>query len=226
MQEENEFCRNKFANRLRIVADMFFEGKTGRLAEHFGMSPQTFSKYLGGKRTLGGEKLSLLTQLGVSVEWVLTGKGHPLNPDILKPDAQWKRLYIVRLRTTVFHGTTRIAAEALDVDIDTYIEWETGKKTIPEYIVDEIFIKIGGFVNEEWWYEGKGKMFKEASESGTLIVQENNLNYLSIDKEKVENDICNFLNEMIRQDSREDREAFARTIKIKLREVGLFTQKD
>jgi len=108
------------------------------------------------------------------------------------------------------------------VDIDTYIEWETGKKTIPEYIVDEIFIKIGGFVNEEWWYEGKGKMFKEASESGTLIVQENNLNYLSIDKEKVENDICNFLNEMIRQDSREDREAFARTIKIKLREVGLF----
>lgn len=66
-------------DRLRTVADRLHGGNKSELARSLGMQPSSFSKYLDGSRRPGAVVLEKLSQLGVNVDWILTGEGAMLD---------------------------------------------------------------------------------------------------------------------------------------------------
>lgn len=62
-------------DRLKEVAEALFDGNQSELARQLGMKPGSFSKYTSGKTLPGGRVLQKLSDLGVNLHWMLTGKG-------------------------------------------------------------------------------------------------------------------------------------------------------
>lgn len=144
--------------RFKYLADVLYKGNKSELARNLGIKPQSFSKYTAGNVTPGGNILTKANNIGVEIDWLVNGEGYPFQLNKLEPDEQWKRLFIIRRRTMVFHGTPRVAAEMLGVTKEQYRMWELGQKEIPPEIVDRIYAMIQTVVRKEWWYEGKGEM--------------------------------------------------------------------
>lgn len=46
------------------------------------MTPQAFKKYMDGERAPGTEILLKLYKIGVNINWLLTGDGHPSNSNL------------------------------------------------------------------------------------------------------------------------------------------------
>lgn len=63
-------------DRLRIFAK--YIGTSKRLAEMLGMTPQSLNFYLKGKREPGANILKRLLDLGLNINWLLTGEGEML----------------------------------------------------------------------------------------------------------------------------------------------------
>lgn len=61
--------------RLKKVADDFFDGNRSELARSLEMKPQALTKYLKGQSMPGGLILIRLYNLGVNINWFLTGEG-------------------------------------------------------------------------------------------------------------------------------------------------------
>ena len=61
--------------RLRAVADTLYDGNKSALARAMNMKPGSFSKYLRGNRKPGASVLGRLVQLGVNMNWFLSGEG-------------------------------------------------------------------------------------------------------------------------------------------------------
>lgn len=69
--------------RLKKLADRLFGGNRSELARNLEMKPQALTKYLNGESMPGGLILIRLHDLGVNINWFLTGEG----PMLLEPDA-------------------------------------------------------------------------------------------------------------------------------------------
>lgn len=145
--------------RFKYLANVLYDGNKSELARNLDIAPQSFSKYTGGNITPGGNILAKCYELGINTSWIVTGDGYPFDPHRLEADKKFKRLIILRELTFTFHGTPRIAAQELGVDLETYEKWEMGLEPIPDEIVDKIYDRVKGYVRKEWWYEGKGEMF-------------------------------------------------------------------
>ena len=64
------------ARRFREVADQLFEGTISDLARALDMKPTSFSKYTNAPHTTPGSSLlERLSDLGVSADWMLSGRG-------------------------------------------------------------------------------------------------------------------------------------------------------
>jgi len=214
-------------SRLKFLRKEVLKKTQNEMAEELGITQGAWGFLENDKRKITPEKIKqLVLKYKIRSDWLVLGKGDVFDYNAIGDDDQWKRLLIIKNRTRIFHGTTRVAAQILQVDIDAYENWEMGLEPIPEKIIDQIYAMVQTYVRKEWWYEGKGEIFLETDRIEQSFVNEEQASYSIQNREKLETDICNFLNEMIRLDSREDRQVFAKTIKIKLREVGLFTQKD
>lgn len=104
-------------NRFRQIADQLYDGNKSELARSLNMQPSSFSKYVQGSRHPGAQVLTRISQLGVNINWFLTGKGpmmrsgpdpsnQPLplksNEDmaasIESPDGSLRRIPVVRVR--------------------------------------------------------------------------------------------------------------------------------
>lgn len=64
--------------RLGEVAELLFNGNRSNLANKLEMSPQSLNKYFKDDRTPGGDILTRLSNIGVNVNWLLTGEGQPI----------------------------------------------------------------------------------------------------------------------------------------------------
>lgn len=73
--EEDDFAARGFAERLELALGGREKGVIARRAR---IAPSTFTKYLGGTSEPGAFKVARLAEsLGVSLAWLLTGKGLP-----------------------------------------------------------------------------------------------------------------------------------------------------
>lgn len=106
----------KTGDRFREIADRLYEGNKSELARSMGMQPSSFSKYLQGSRRPGAKILTKLSQLGVNMNWFLSGKGpmmrsgptelrqplplksdHSMNTSIQGPNGPLQRIPFVRV---------------------------------------------------------------------------------------------------------------------------------
>jgi len=67
--------------RFRSVADALYDGNKSELARALDMEPGSFTKYTRGARRPGASVLERLTQLGVNINWFLTGEGSMMNKE-------------------------------------------------------------------------------------------------------------------------------------------------
>jgi len=74
-KKENKEEPLKTGERFRKIAEVLFDGNKSALARALNMKPGSFTKYLRGARTPGASVLERLTQMGVNLNWFLTGKG-------------------------------------------------------------------------------------------------------------------------------------------------------
>lgn len=73
-------------DRLRRFAEEVF-GSVAACAQAAGVSQPQFSLYVTGKRSPGYETLEKLSALGLSIDWLFTGRGSML----LGPDVMYQR---------------------------------------------------------------------------------------------------------------------------------------
>lgn len=65
-------------NRFKQIADKLFDGNLSELARNLEMKPQALTKYVKGESMPGGLILIRLYDLGVNINWFLTGEGEML----------------------------------------------------------------------------------------------------------------------------------------------------
>lgn len=91
-------------SRLKNIADTLFEGNRSELARNMDMKPQALTKYLNGESMPGGVVLMRLHDLGVNINWFLTGEGEmlidPPGERISEPLEQ----YLIRLEEELTEG--------------------------------------------------------------------------------------------------------------------------
>lgn len=61
--------------RLKIIAENLFNGNMSELARRLEMKPQALTKYVKGESMPGGLILIRLYNIGVNINWFLTGEG-------------------------------------------------------------------------------------------------------------------------------------------------------
>ena len=88
-----------FGKRLRLVAVKAF-GSMKKLSEVSGINYTQISDYLSERRSPGFEALSAFANVGINVDWLLTGEGE-------------------MMRDTDFHDGSAMSIE-LEQDIETY----------------------------------------------------------------------------------------------------------
>lgn len=64
--------------RLKEVAYLLYGGNQSELARKLEMKPQALTKYINGESMPGGLILIRLHQIGVNINWFLTGEGEAL----------------------------------------------------------------------------------------------------------------------------------------------------
>jgi phage repressor protein C with HTH and peptisase S24 domain len=62
-------------DRFEEVAELLFDGSKSELARALDMKPPSFYKYAAGRRHPGAQILLRVTQMGISVDWLLSGEG-------------------------------------------------------------------------------------------------------------------------------------------------------
>jgi transcriptional regulator with XRE-family HTH domain len=65
-------------NRLNSVVEKHFSGKKKLLAEAIGVTPQALNKYTNEGRVPGGVVLAKFIEIGININWLLTGAGNML----------------------------------------------------------------------------------------------------------------------------------------------------
>lgn len=90
--------------RLKKIADLLYEGNQSELARKLEMKPQALVKYLKGESMPGGLILIRLHDIGVNINWFLTGEGDILlekqKPRVSEPIEQ----YLARLEEDMAEG--------------------------------------------------------------------------------------------------------------------------
>jgi len=74
-------------DRFKRVADELFGGNRSELARNLEMKPQALTKYLNGESMPGGLILIRLHNLGVDINWFLTGEGSLRLDSATEPEA-------------------------------------------------------------------------------------------------------------------------------------------
>lgn len=64
--------------RLEKVADLLYEGNRSELARNLKMKPQALTRYVKGDSMPGGLILIRLHEIGININWFLTGEGEAL----------------------------------------------------------------------------------------------------------------------------------------------------
>lgn len=64
--------------RLKEIADLLYEGNQSELARKLEMKPQALTKYVKGESMPGGLILIRLHEIGININWFLTGEGEAL----------------------------------------------------------------------------------------------------------------------------------------------------
>lgn len=91
-------------SRLKQIADALYEGNRSELARNLNMKPQALTKYLNGESMPGGLILIRLHDLGVNINWFLTGEGKMLLDSGPHRISEPLEEYIARLEEEVLEG--------------------------------------------------------------------------------------------------------------------------
>lgn len=84
-------------NRLKKIADRLYGGNHSELARKLEMKPQALAKYTKGESMPGGLILIRLYNIGVNINWFLTGEGAMLREPDLAGVAEPVQEYLSRL---------------------------------------------------------------------------------------------------------------------------------
>ncbi|MEX1011394.1 MAG: hypothetical protein WDZ29_04970 [Balneolaceae bacterium] len=77
---------------MKVIADTLFKGNKSALARELEMKPQALAKYLKGQSMPGGHILIRLHDIGVNINWFLTGLGellHRRTGGVAEPDEHY-----------------------------------------------------------------------------------------------------------------------------------------
>ena len=85
--------------RLKEIAEVLYEGNASELARRLEMKPQALRKYVTGESMPGGLILIRLHNLGVNINWFLTGEGRMLRDDHPARISEPMEQYLARLET-------------------------------------------------------------------------------------------------------------------------------
>lgn len=136
--------------RLKELSEVLFDGNNSALARHIEMKPSTFGKYMTGDRLPGARVLERFSQIGVNVDWLLTGEGPMYSPEMpsktngrsLKAprertdgdfaDLEGEVHPIPQLQFEVEAGTGAVVYEA-EESYQTQVEWLSGSYIRQEY---------------------------------------------------------------------------------------------
>lgn len=90
--------------RLEEIAEEFFEGNRSELARNIEMKPQALSKYLKGESMPGGLILIRLHDIGVNINWFLTGEGKMKRDRNIRTVAEPIKDYLTQLEEDILKG--------------------------------------------------------------------------------------------------------------------------
>lgn len=152
---------HKTGGRIKRVAEELYEGNISELARNLGMTPQTFNKYAQGETTPGAKVLQRFSGLGISLNWLLMGKGDMYgltegNPELSQLEEngltnnaeriKWIRLFYKKTITDMASIMSVSPTRQLNIE-------KGGRKLWPEYI--ERIFKNFPDVREAWLKEGE-----------------------------------------------------------------------
>lgn len=100
-------------SRIKEIADALYGGNRSELARNLDMKPQALTKYLNGESMPGGLILIRLHDLGVNVNWFLTGEGEMLRQGGTHRISEPIEEYITRLEEEVLQGSEKQALSDL-----------------------------------------------------------------------------------------------------------------
>lgn len=85
MKTDNSFNSNDFADRLRKISNVNYGGKMNLLAEALGIGYTHLMTYVNGQKGRGSQGpsaaiLQKFANLGIDVNWLLTGDGDMMQP--------------------------------------------------------------------------------------------------------------------------------------------------
>lgn len=75
---QSDKLKYKTGQRLKTIASSLFQGNMSALARKMKMKPQALVKYVKGESMPGGLVLMRLHDIGVDINWFLTGSGDML----------------------------------------------------------------------------------------------------------------------------------------------------
>jgi transcriptional regulator with XRE-family HTH domain len=214
--------------RLRVARKNILGKTQAEFAKELNITQAAWNRVETGKNNLTVENLKLISiKHGIYTDWVLHGKGEVLDWKKIQHNSQWNRLFILRRRLIHFGGAQLQVAERLNVDLETYQQWELGLEEIPEEIVDRIYSMVHTHIRKEWWYEGKGEMKKEnpgkpeKTEPGDIVTTINLQGKPSAPFKTHAEEIEDLIDHAVHQNVLKYREAFGILLKDKLREIGV-----
>lgn len=158
--------------RLRYLREV--QGMSqSKIANKLGFNQSAWQKYETGARAIPTRIINdLISLYGISSDWLLTGKGEMFDSNKLSPDERWKRMIILRNSIQHNNGNIKYWAKSLGVSTEQYIRWEHNLAEIPREAIDAIYKQVKPWVRKEWWYEGKGEIYKnDAVGSAILLTQ-------------------------------------------------------
>lgn len=102
--------------RLKDIADSLYDGNASELARKLEMKPQALRKYVQGESMPGGLILIRLYDIGININWFLTGEGTMFH-DLMHPAriSEPVEQYLARLETdTLDEGERKALNELLE----------------------------------------------------------------------------------------------------------------
>ncbi len=140
--------KSQIGNRLKIIREHFKETQ-GQFGDRFGCNQAQISKYELGNVDLPEELKSKLFDMGISLDWLITGNGSMLTG----PKTIGERLSLVR--RIIGWDRTQIS-DMMTVDPEDYAKWEDDIEE-PEY---DALRRLEGntLYSRSWIMTGKGPM--------------------------------------------------------------------
>ncbi|MDX9924084.1 MAG: hypothetical protein RBS48_04920 [Ignavibacteriaceae bacterium] len=77
-----ETLKTILSRNFKQLSHDIFGNNNSKFARQLQMTPQAFKKYMDGERAPGTEILLKLYKIGVNINWLLTGDGHPSNSNL------------------------------------------------------------------------------------------------------------------------------------------------